>query len=194
MWFPVPREERADLRAFQNDVAAFSFGSIFKQVASSKTCNTMKPTVDAWLAENSASKSYRTTRRTKTLLDKGESVDKIIVFRDEGRKGKTARNILYKTVFGDRASQASMQAVITALCAQRFDFDEFSPKDWLRSIFMAKSGGSPFFERKPCGNDSDQMNWRWKSVSVILNLNCVPCVSATRDEAFPSGRAARRAI
>ena len=188
VWFPVPPGERADLHAFQNCVAAFSFRSIIRQVATSRTCNIngmlprpMKPTVDARLAEklreymishHAGNRDIEMMERPLEalfFLGKGESADKLI--RDEGRKGKTAGSILRKTVFGDRASQVDESILTTYdearkqisqhLHAQVFEFDEFSPKDWLsRSILMALSGGSPIFVRKPYGKESDQMNWR----------------------------------
>ena len=97
-------------------------------------------------------------------------------------------------MFGTRASQLSA-SILTAddeaqkqlshhLFVSLLDFDEFSANDSiLRTILFALSGSSPIFVRKPYGKDTDQFNWIWKSLLVILNLNCIHRIDTCSGEA-----------
>ena len=75
---------------------------------------------------------------------------------------------------------------------------EMTRDELVRSVLFSLSGESLIFIRKLYGKESDQMNWVWKFVLVILSLNCVPRLCTTHGDAapeeIPCGRKERRSL
>ena len=173
LWFQIPREEDLCIRAFRNGVARFSFGGVTVQVQPDRHLNVyqlipydIQPKVDPDLAErvrkyligyyagNREAEMLERAMEALAFLGLGHGLDRILVIKDVGRKGKTARSVLRQTTFGSRASRLSASILITEeearkqlsqhLYARVLDFDEFCSRDWLlRPILFALSGASP---------------------------------------------------
>ena len=213
-WFESPREEAPLTFAFSNGVAVFGFGRHPEQLLPSPVNNVyekvpyaLKAVVDdevatvvrkyliSYYAGNKQTEMMERALEAIAYLGLAEGLDKVLVIKDTGRKGKTARAVLRKTVFGTRASQVG-PGILTVddearkqlsqhLFARLIDFDEFSSRDTIiRTILCQLSGSSPVFLRKPFGKETDQINWRWPSLLLILSLNCVPRIDSSTGEAL----------
>ena len=213
LWFQTQINATRGVFAFANGVARFTFGCSPQQVNISAEGNyygslpySLKPKHDPEIASEvgkyligyyagaKAAEMMERALECFAYLQVGHGLDKVLVIRDDGRKGKTARSVLRKTTFGSRSSHLG-GSILTMddearkqLCRHMFvnvlDFDEFSTRDTLlRDILFALSGESPIFVRKPYGKDTDQVDWTWPSLLVILNLNCVPRLDTSRGDA-----------
>ena len=132
LWFQEQRKEDLCIRAFQNGVARFAFGGVTVQVQPSRGLSVyqilpyeMKPSVDpelaaivrkylvSYYAGNKGAEMLERALEALAFLGVGDGLDKILVIKDVGRKGKTARGVLRKTVFGSRSSQCSATILTT---------------------------------------------------------------------------------
>ena len=188
--------------AFSNGAARFAFGQDTEQVLPKRDADVyhrlpypIKLGVDpehadevrkyliSYYAGNMQSEMMERAMEAIAFMGVGHGLDKILVVRDQGRRGKTARSVLRRTVFGDRARQLS-GSILTKddearkqlsqhMYAKIMDFDEFSSRDDPTCVVLTFSSETSIFIRRPYGKEVDQINWSWPSLLVVLSLNCV---------------------
>ena len=204
-WFQTPRREDVCMRAFQDGVALFAFEERTVQKQPHRTNNvyemlpySLGAKVDpalatavrqyliAYHAGNKGAEMLERSLEALAFVGAGAGLDKVLVIRDDGRKGKTARSILRKTVQGPATSaQAFLPSMIRleSSCATIYSRKSLTLTRIQRPILFALSSESPTFVRKPFGRDADQINWSWKSVLIVLYLICVPRIDAPQGDA-----------
>ena len=110
LWFQIPRVDAPQTFPFANGVARFDFGRDLVQVEPSREANVyeclpyrIKPKVDAdiaaevrrylvaYYAGNKEAEMLERALEAISFLQLGLGIDKILVIKDDGRMGKTAK-------------------------------------------------------------------------------------------------------